>query len=547
MNDPDFHLLDNPWLECEMLDGTIGTLSLHEVAARLGNIRELRGDWKPQQYALHRVLLAMFWRAHRDDRQLQDRRDPSRFDIWWVTTREAFQKEPADSALADYLEQHRDRFALFGSAPFMQVANLKTNKGTHSDLRRLVPEFKSDFFTTATGEGTDQIGFAEAARWLISLQAYDTGGIKSGAVGDPRVSKGKTYGAKPGWSGMTGGVLLKGSNLAETLLLNTDPQTVFTPDTADDLPAWERDPDSAAERPLTHPTGPCDLLTWQSRRIRLFTEGDMVTGVLVSKGDQIPDAGANILSDPMTPHRFSSNKSKAGKPVFYPRPHDAERTIWRGLTPLLAREGFVFELEKNELPPKAPKTIEYLGQLNDSGLLDHDLRVGIELISVEYGPRPKDSMIVDTVSAQLELPPNSFSQQDLRVGNTIIAACKATQEAAGELGRFSGELDVAAGGDYAFDAASAGSLLDSLSPAFREWLTTLNSGRTDQALTGWFAHVRRTVRAHADVLLTGAGARALVGREKDERFVSAGTAHQRLLRELSNILPTPGPQEQTAS
>lgn len=545
MSTPAFHLLDDPWLECEMLDSTVRTLSLQEIASQLGNIRDLRGDWKPQQYALHRVLLAMFWRAHRDDQPLQNQRDASRFDKWWVTTRELFQQDPADAPLRDYLEQHRDRFALFGPTPFMQVANLETSKGIYNEVRRLVPEVESDFFTTAAGEGATRISFAEASRWVVSLQAFDYSGIKSGALGDPRVKGGRGYPIGTGWSGMTGGVLIKGSSLAETLLLNTDPRTVFAPDTADDLPAWEREPDSAAERPLPHPTGPCDLLTWQSRRIRLFTEGDMVTGVLVSNGDQIPGVGANILSDPMTPYRFSSNKSKAGKPVFYPRPHDAERTIWRGLAPLLAREGFVFELKKNELPPKAPKTIEHLGRLNDSGQLDNDLRVGIELISVEYGPQ--SSSIVDTVYAQLELPPNSFSQQDLRVGNTIIAASKATQEAALALGRFCGELDVAAGGDYAFDAASTGNLLDSLSPAFREWLTTLDSGRTDQALTDWFTHVRRTVRAHADVLLTGAGARALVGREKNERFVSAGTAHQRLLRNLSTILPTPEPQEQAAS
>lgn len=545
MTGPTFHLLDDPWLECEMVDGSVRTLSLQEVAAHLGNIRELRGDWKPQQYALHRMLLAMFWRAHRADQPLQNQRDASRFDRWWIATREGFQQGSDDAALTDYLERHRERFALFGPTPFMQVANLETSKETHSEVRRLVPEFESDFFTTAAGQGANRIGFAEAARWVISLQAYDYSGIKTGAVGDPRVKGGKGYPIGTGWTGMTGGVLIKGKNLAETLLLNTDPRAVFAPDTANDLPAWEREPDSAAERPLPHPTGPCDLLTWQSRRIRLFVEEDQVTGVLVSNGDQIPDAGANILADPMTPYRFSTNKSKPGKPVFYPRPHDAERTIWRGLAPLLAREGFVFELKKNELPPKAPKTIEYLGRLNDSGQFDDDLRFGVELVSVEYGAQ--SSSITDTVYAQLELPPESFSQQDLRVGNAIVAASKATQEAALALGRFSGELDLAAGGDYSFDAAATGSLLDSLNPAFREWLAVLTGNTADQALSHWFTYVRRTVHVHADALLTGAGARALVGREKDERFHSAGTAHQRLLRNLSTILPIPEPQEQAAS
>ncbi|MGC2927788.1 type I-E CRISPR-associated protein Cse1/CasA, partial [Enterococcus faecalis] len=81
----------------------------------------------------------------------------------------------------------------------------------------------------------------------------------------------------------------------------------------------------------SQPQGPADLATWQSRRIRLMPEGDRVVGVIVCNGDKIPDAGANVLDDPMTPYRFSTNKSKKDHDVYYPRPYDVERTMWKAL------------------------------------------------------------------------------------------------------------------------------------------------------------------------------------------------------------------------
>ena len=66
-----------------------------------------------------------------------------------------------------------------------------------------------------------------------------------------------------------------------------------------DLPVWERPPDTAAqdddvpvreglpEKEDPRPSGPCDLYTWQSRRIRLFCDADGVYGVLIANGDRL--------------------------------------------------------------------------------------------------------------------------------------------------------------------------------------------------------------------------------------------------------------------
>ena len=189
------------------------------------------------------------------------------------------------------------------------------------------------------GKARDSLSYAEAARWLVYAQAYDYSGIKSGAVGDSRVKGGKGYPIGTGWTGMTGGVLVVGENLLDTLILNTCSSALTIPQ---DKPVWERQPDGSDTREKVgenaYPQGPSDLLTWQSRRIRLHSEGNRVTGVILSNGDKIPDAGANVFGDPMTPYRYSTNKSKKNMDIYYPATFSPQRTVWRALDALIVAE-----------------------------------------------------------------------------------------------------------------------------------------------------------------------------------------------------------------
>lgn len=536
---PSFQLTTEPWVPCELDNGEVVDLSLIDVFTRTSTIRRLVGDSPQQRYALLRILLVILWRAHLDSPELDRRRGSNRFGDWWSGRFEhASQDSPDERAIA-YLERHAERFDLFGPTPFMQVADLATESGHHSDVRRLVPEAESDYFTQRAGGGLDELSFAEAARWLITVQAWDYSGIKSGACGDPRVRKGKGYPIGTGWTGMTGGVMFVGENLAQTLLLNTVAPLVFDRGARDDLPPWERDPDTSAERASTEPTGPCDLLTWQSRRIRLFTDGARVTGALVANGDRIPNAGANIESDPMTPHRFSSNKSTKALDIYYPRPHDGERTIWRSLQPLLMREGVIVEqAAKKDRPPKAPATIEHLHQLRRDGMLP-PTNISVELISVVYGAQ--SSSVQGTVHAQLELPVHVLDGDDPAIVHTILAAARQAQECATTLGQFAGQLLQAAGGDYEFRNDRANELLNSLEPRFREWLAELRVEHLDRRLEHWYAVVERETLELARMLVNSAGPRALIGREvaigDRQRSISAGNSYAWLQRRLRDLLP----------
>ena len=176
--------------------------------------------------------------------------------------------------MAAYLDQHRERFDLLHPVtPFFQVAGLRTAKDEIASLNRIVADVPNgEAFFTMRACGADRLQFGEAARWVVHAQAFDPSGIKSGAVGDPRVKGGKGYPLGVAWAGNLGGVLAEGTTLRETLLLNliaADTTTLRAQE--DDRPAWRREPCGPAEAKdlVFRPSGLRDLYTWQSRRLRL--------------------------------------------------------------------------------------------------------------------------------------------------------------------------------------------------------------------------------------------------------------------------------------
>ena len=539
-----FSLVTQPWIRCDMPDGSSVELSLRDLFDGDHCALRIRGDSPTQDYSILRLVLVTLWRAHRSDEILTEDHDAERFVDWWEDAWEDAVAGARDEAVLSYLERHFDRFDLLHpTAPFMQVADLDTAKGTRLPARRLVPDSEQDYFSMRAGPDLETLSLAEAARSTVQTQAFDYSGIKSGALHDPRVNKGKGSPIGQGWTGLTGGVTIHGSTLRETLILNTPAHLVMGSETDWDLPAWERPVDTAAERPSPTPTGPCDLLTWQSRRIRLFVEDERVASVLVSNGDKIPSSGANIMADPMTPHRYSTNKSKRGAPVFFPRPHDAEQTVWSSLDPLLVREGVVVDLprgggRKGVQPPKAPATITALAQLRRDGLFP-DRAPTVELVSVRYGTNA--SSVTHVVSTSLELPPAVLTSSSPYLTQTLVTAGRAAREASVRYGRYAGNLLVAAGGDYVYQAGAGARLLDALEPVFRSWLRGFDTQDPDGALATWYRLVERRALEMATTLLSGAGPKALAGRltERDgtRRIVSAGTAFQQLQRELHILLP----------
>ena len=218
-----FDLVHHAWIPCRERDGVVTELGILGALERAHELVGLSGDVPTQMFALTRLLLAVLHGALDGPRSVED------WDELWA------KGELPVPRIASYLAQHRERFDLLHpETPFLQVADLRTAKDETSELSKLIADVPNGVPFFSTREGGDlSLSFAEAARWLLHCHAFDPSGIRSGVIGDKRAKNGKSYPIGVGWSGLLGGLLLEGSTLRETLLLNL---------VAAEFDGWSRDP-----------------------------------------------------------------------------------------------------------------------------------------------------------------------------------------------------------------------------------------------------------------------------------------------------------------
>ena len=537
-----FDLVTRPWLPVQYRDGTQKELSLLEVFEQAPLLRRLVGDVPTQEFALMRLLLAV----------LHDAIDgPEDSDEWaelW-TREEDEQRLPLDR-IADYLQQHRDRFDLLHPAtPFFQVADLHTAKNEILSLNRIVADVPNgEPFFTMRARGVDRIGFAEAARWVVHAHAYDVSGIKSGAVGDPRVKGGKGYPQGVGWAGNLGGILVDGANLYETLLLNLvafDTDNLRT--TPEDRPAWRRAPTTAAPTGATElagrPHGLRDLYTWQSRRIRLHYDADGVYGVLLAYGDPLPARNMHNR-EPMTSWRRSpAQEKKLGlAQVYLPREHDPTRSAWRGLGALVTGQVPGAEQRGEAAAIVRPRILDWVARLVNEGFLPEDHFVRARLIGAFYGTQ--QSVIDEIVDDQVAMAVVLLHERDSGLGNTAVRAVEDAEAAVTILGNLAADLAQAAGAESEAPRLVARDLgFGALDGPFRTWLSTLAPGvDATERRSAWRREAHRIISGLGLGLVREAGEAAWVGRVVETRggnsvWLTAAHADLRFRTELNRKLP----------
>ncbi|WP_079150774.1 type I-E CRISPR-associated protein Cse1/CasA [Streptomyces sparsogenes] len=509
---PSFDLVSRPWLPVQRADGTTAELSLREVFAEAKRLRRLVGDVPTQEFALLRLLLAI----------VHDAVDgPEDLDEW----EEMWGSEDPFAQVATYLDRHRERFDLLHpTAPFYQVAGLRTEKDEVASLNRIVADVPNgDPFFTMRMPQVERLSFAEAARWVVHAHAYDTSGIKSGAVGDPRVKGGKGYPQGVAWVGNLGGVLAEGRNLRETLLLN-----LIAADTGglrvekDDRPAWRREPcgpAAAAKAELaSRPSGTRDLYTWQSRRLRLHHDGDAVHGVVLCYGDPLSPQNMHP-SEPMTGWRRSKpQEKKLGRPLVYmPREHDPTRGAWRGLGSLLqAGHGQQVAARGGEAPDVIrPRVLDWVARLATEGAIPRRSLIRARIVGAVYGTQQSviDEMIDDGVTMSVIL----LHERDPRYGQAAVDAVSDAEGAVTALGDLAADLAKAAGSEPEPFRNSARDLgFAALDGPYRLWLRELgDSDDPGRARGEWQRTTHRTISARARELLNAAGKAAWEGRIVD--------------------------------
>ncbi len=388
-----FNLIDEPWIPCTMLDGTRRSLGLRETLTQAQDVGELGGDSPLEVASLHRLLLAVLHRNF-------DIGDSQQWGALWESG--AFDY----GVINDYLERWRGRFDLFdGERPFYQVAGLDLTKGGSSARLFFHQDNNATLFTHVATADPPSLTPPESARLLVGFMAFDVGGLKTGGP------------AKAAMLNNGAVVLAKGSNLFQTLMLNLCRYAPEQDDPWDfnrdhDIPAWERDEAPHAEE--RHPAGYIDLLTWQSRRIRLQPETEqdgstVVKNVVIMKGAQPPNNFG--LRDRETMLAFRSNPHAKGQQDPWPVVTFREdRALWRDSHALMP---------STNAESVQPKTLTWLADMASEGIIPYSQIVPVDVFGLgstrakidfwrhERLPLPlaylKDKQLADTLREVLDL------------------------------------------------------------------------------------------------------------------------------------------------
>ena len=401
-----FDLIDEPWIPCTMLDGSQRSLGLREVLAQAQDIGELGGDSPLEVAALHRLLLAVLHRNF-------DIGDEQQWGALWENG--AFDSE----VINDYFEKWRGRFDLFDEErPFYQVAGLDPTKGGSSARLFFHQDNNATLFTHVATADPPSLTPAESARLLVGFMAFDVGGLKSdGSAKAAMLNNGAL-------------VLIKGSNLFQTLMLNLcryAPQDGapwdFNPDR--DIPAWERDEETRPED--RSPAGYIDLLTWQSRRIRLQPETEqdgsaVVRNVVIMKGAQPPSNFVGIRYRE-TMLAFRSNKDAKGQQDPWPVVTFREdRALWRDSHALMS---------STNAESVQPRTLTWLADLAYEGIIPYSQIVPVDV----FGLGSTRAKIEFWRHERLPLPLAYLEREDNQLADTLGVVLELTETAAQNLNR----------------------------------------------------------------------------------------------------------------
>ena len=481
------NLAEDPWLPVIGQSGAC-LVSIRSALTEAHTIREFDGLGPPESVAILRLLVAILVDTFR-----------------WEATEEwgeAWRRGQLDAArIVDYVERYSGRFDLFDADhPFYQVAALEPTSPTGvKPVALVMPEVASGnntpLFSSLIDDRVPPLTPAMAAVRLITLQGFDTAAIKTGVKGAPATTAGKTTGNPTGPLGGLGVVMAMGRNLFETLMLNYP----LGPVEPDDRPAWARaDGPPWQRRPAV---GILDLLTWQSRRVRLIPNSDgQVDRVIVAAGDRLDHTP---LFEPHTLWR----QVKDGPVSHRPARHQAGRTPWRGLTSLLT-------LAPSAEGASTSNCLVQLGALEYDGYLDRDFPLDVLSVGMVYGNM--SAVVEDVISERIPVPVVALVAEQGREARALLFGVVASADLVmNALNHLDGDLRRARGGDpikwdggqrpgEVFAAAMAGPI--------RRLLRAIQQGHaTPDPVTEWELEARRIARGIAAPLWENAPEQAFLG------------------------------------
>ena len=537
MTEMEFNLLDETWIRVRLSDNTVREVSLTDALIHAHEYVDLAGETPTQDAAVLRLLLSIpltiFYRVDVEGNAAPLTTSDEALLRWQSLWKQGyFPQKP----VLEYLEAWHDRFWLFHpERPFWQVPEAAV--GTEYRASKLNGEIsesdnKARLFPLYSGEKKNALTYAQAARWLLYVNAFDDTSAKPKGKNLPSVGA--------GWIGKIGFIQAMGKNLFETLLFNMtmlkDGQTLWKENT----PCWELNlPRNGERTEIAVPDNFAQLLSLQSRRLLLRREKNKVIGLTLLGGDFFQKE--NAFTEQMTIWR--SMKAKKNEPISYvPQRHDASVRFWREF-PSVFCEG------EESRKPGIVQWVELL-QNRRLRIIDPKQLIYFKAVGVLYGDKDffANDCFSDKLSFQISLLDELGRVWRARIANEI-KKCETAAKYIGELYR---DLAVADGFSYNDNTKSVldkqaeavrGDFYFAIDEPFRQWLRSINiEDDLDDKMEEWQKGCRDLAMTMGRKLVRESGSTALIGHRAEiikgrvELWTSA-KAYNKFQYKIWNLYP----------
>lgn len=538
MAEIEFNLLDESWIRVRLPDNSVREVSLTDALLHAHEYVDLAGETATQDAAVLRLLLSIpltiFYRVDTEGNAAPLTSSDSALLRWKSLWEQGhFPEKP----IRDYLSQWHERFWLFHpERPFWQVPEAAVGTGYKaSKLNGEISESENKvrLFPMYAGEKKNLLTYAQAARWLLYVNAFDDTSSKPKGKNLPSVGV--------GWLGKIGLIQAVGKNLFETLLLNMtmlkDGQALW----GENKPCWELDlPRNEERSEIAVPDNLAEVLTLQSRRLLLQRKGDKVIGLTLLGGDFFQKE--NAFAEQMTVWR--STKVKKNEPESYaPKRHDASKRFWREFPSIFCEE------EGN----RKPGVVQWIELLQNRRLhiIDSKQLIHFKAVGTLYGD--KDFFANDCFTDSLSFQLSVLNELGKAWRTRITEEINKSERAAKYLGELERDLAVAGGFSYSDKTKSTlekqaeavrGDFYFAIDDPFRQWLCGIDAEEDDldEKTAAWQKSCRALAMSMGRKMVRESGGAAMLGhwaeitKGKRELWTSA-KAYDRFQRKIGSLYP----------
>lgn len=537
MQEKEFNLLEEPWIKVSTISMEQKEVSLLDAVLHAHEYTDLAGEMPVQDAALLRLLLAaaqtVFYRydENGEKEEISGENDSDedtvmeRWENYW--NRGKF----PEAAVKQCLEAYRNKFWLFHSeTPFYQVNDLQY--GTDYGVECLLGNMKESnnkatkhHFSMAEGEKLERISYAEAARWLIFLNAYGVN-IKA-----DKNAPGTKQPVGTGRLGQLGFVMVNGDNLFRILMLNLCPLKSGGNIWKTPKPVWEQEAHVEQGREIAPPDNLPELYTIQSRRIMLKKKDGFVIGFRALGGDFY--SVEDDFNEPMTLWKESKADKKAERKVYIPKVHQSAIHAWEEFPTLMDMEN----------AGHIPGIVQWLKKLKKEKILDSNTLLTFRMLGMVYGDKMKYTY-GDCVNDTLMLSAELLSELGQEwIGSVVDEVGKCQAVATGALKHFSSNVGGLLYGGSDGKAKVKDTLIRTyychIDSAFRAWLASIRPMESSRGekMAEWegksYHYAKQTVEDYVSMR----NMNIYVHREEDGKLLSVPQSMNAYFRELKRIYP----------